>query len=903
MNKFSIYLSKTTSYPFIYFFSLIITLTAFENCCFAQTGSWLPANSSVTYPRILLNKSQISNVKENISKGHSDLISGVYQSALSPIPADNSESSARRERARIAKNAAFVLLMNYKWVQNKTDTLSTYEADSLKKRVLLLLNTLNSTIPAISITNPSNYDDWQWRSKDMIDYLSAYDLLKGANVPDSLLTSAKTNLQKYASNLYREATRSFFGLTFLSTVKNNHALMTCGALGVAAVVLNDATSTDPNEQPINWINAALWNMDNIFWRDAARQSDSTTIAGYAEGPYYLRYAMLNDIPFILGMGNFLLDTSITTTFNNEERTILNPRLDNKYKLLWQWIYKITLPDGTLPPVGDTYVNTAFPELELVTIPYTTGLHQNSSGTNTYASQLNSTVDMRANYIAAYSNLRIELKEDYLNFLPNSGDLVFRSSRDSNAIYMHVCGANGLARTSGAGHNQADVSSFMFYKGGEPIARDGGYISYVRRSEVGNASNHNLILVDGNGPVIGSPAQPNDANGFIENAMGLPKLHYGEVRTNYLNTDISRSFLFIRKSYFINSDFISSNDEHSYTWQFHSGGKNEQLSSTNNVGYFKSPDFMVGVASPNANGQTPMNFITDSAVHEAAYNATGKHTVFLGKTSPAKKAAILSLIAPIDKTTALSNVMSSEVDFATSIVTDSVTNRRDFFAAQSDTTTIEWLTNTVETKTLKTDARLSYWSFAPTNEGIVSAFMREGTELSADSSVIMKATPRMNLAIDYTNDTLFTVNASKAGEIVLHPLFPATEITGDSISSFGIEIIKGVYTLILKLSAPSKITVGLTKKTLSAKEEPENFQPRIVKVYPNPTASTLTVFCDGTKPGNTLRLVSMVGVEQLLFEINEPTVTIPLNTLSTGMYQLLLMDHESVVSSQKVVVIQ
>ena len=84
--------------------------------------------------------------------------------------------------------------------------------------------------------------------------------------------------------------------------------MTCGALGVAAVVLNDATSTDLNEQPTRWMDAALWNIDNILWRDAARQSDSVEIAGYAEG-VLPPYAMLNVIPFMRGMIQFTKDTT------------------------------------------------------------------------------------------------------------------------------------------------------------------------------------------------------------------------------------------------------------------------------------------------------------------------------------------------------------------------------------------------------------------------------------------------------------------------------------------------------------------------------------------------------------------------------------------------------------------
>lgn len=895
--------NSTTTNPILqraFSFSLIFALFAMINCSFGQSGAWFPEHSLPSYPRILLAKSELTEAKKNIiSKGLAELASGVYQSAVAAIPGDNMESSSRRERARIAKNAAFVVLMNYKWVQNQAYTLTPAESDSLKKRVLSLLSTVNTFIPAISITNPSNYDDWQWRTKDMIDYLSAYDLLKGADVPDSLLTTAKATLQQYAGNLYREATRSFFGLTFFSTVKNNHALMTCGALGVAAVVLNDATSTDLNEQPIRWIDAALWNMDNIFWRDAARQSDSTTIAGYAEGPYYLRYAMLNDIPFMQGMWNFMLDTTTAVTFNGETRTITNPRLDKKYHNLWNWIYRIALPDGTLPPIGDTYVLTAFPEIELIWAGKSR-LYQNSSRTNTYNNQLNSTVDMRANYLAAYSGLAFELNGVYLNALSKSGDLVFRSSRDSDAVYMHVCGANGLARTSGAGHNQADVSSFIIYRGGEPIARDGGYISYARRGEVGNATNHNMILVDGAGPIIGAPAQPNDADGFIENSVDLPNLHYGEVRTNYLGTDISRSFLFIRKSYFMNADFMSSDKPHSYTWQFHSGGKNEQLSSNSNTGYFRSSEFITGVTSANGNGQTPMTFSTDSAVHESAYNATAKHVVLLAKTSPVTKAALLALLSPIDKTTSRNQRLSSEPNFATATINDTLAHRSDYVLAQEDTSSITW---NIQSDTLRTDARFGYWSFPLSGGNLKSAFIREGTQLITGNDMTIKATPRMNVAIDYSNDTLLLVNTSQAGEIILETPFRVTNVTDKNISSW--EIIPQTNKVRVKLSAPSTFTVNLTKNALSVYDSQKILRPRIMNLYPNPASSFLTVFCEGINRQSSLHIINMVGIEQFSVEIDSSSSVqnIPLDAIASGVYQLVLMEQGTIISAQKVVVIR
>ena len=45
---------------------------------------------------------------------------------------------------------------------------------------------------------------------------------------------------------------------------------------------------------------------------------------------------------------------------------------------------------------------------------------------------------------------------------------------------------------------------MLHAQGQLLALDPGYLSYERRAEVGQATNHNLVLVDGAGPALGTP---------------------------------------------------------------------------------------------------------------------------------------------------------------------------------------------------------------------------------------------------------------------------------------------------------------------------------------------------------------------------------------------------------------
>lgn len=252
----------------------------------AQTGDWNPPNADTSRPRTLLNGRNIPATQQLLERPMvAELYRGVWQSAQSPIPTDNASSSGRRVRAGLAKNIAFVLLLDRMPSGSAFQPITPAMQATLAGRVLQLLNDLNTDVPLLSVTTPTAYDDWQWRSKELIDMLCAYDLLMGARIQRDLLAAAQIRLQEFSANLHRESTKSILGLTFFGVIKNNHALMTAAALGAAAVVLNNATSSNPDAQPATWISTALWNCDNVLWRDAARQSEPGVVAGYAEGPH------------------------------------------------------------------------------------------------------------------------------------------------------------------------------------------------------------------------------------------------------------------------------------------------------------------------------------------------------------------------------------------------------------------------------------------------------------------------------------------------------------------------------------------------------------------------------------------------------------------------------------------
>ncbi|RZK50566.1 MAG: hypothetical protein EOO59_15900, partial [Hymenobacter sp.] len=384
----------------------------------AQSGNWNPPQADLSYPRTLLKASALADVQASLAAPNRQaLYGGLWADVQGAPPTDNTSASGRRARAAWAKNAAFVTLLGEQPAGTTLAPMPAAARADLVAAVRNLLESLNANVePFITVTVTRNgtspsytysdtYTEWQWRSKELIDYLIAYDLLRGAGETAASLAASQGKLQAFAGNLYQQSTTPFAGVSFYSAVKNNHTLMTAAALGTAAVVLSDATSTDANQQPSSWANLGLHNVDNVLWRDDQRQSDSTQVAGYAEGPYYCKYALLNCLPYFRAMGNFLPDGRLPYTFGGATRSIRNPYFDPKYNLLYEWLTAIRMPDGRLPALEDSYVDMGVPELALTGQPqYAKPMYfsklTGTSMASAVAQLRDATVDMRAAWLAA-----------------------------------------------------------------------------------------------------------------------------------------------------------------------------------------------------------------------------------------------------------------------------------------------------------------------------------------------------------------------------------------------------------------------------------------------------------------------------------------------------------------------
>ncbi|MBC3541576.1 heparinase II/III family protein [Rufibacter sp. H-1] len=772
----------------------------------------------MSYPRTLLKASQVPNVQQAISSGvRYTLYSGVYSNVTGSATTNNTSSNDRRARAAFAKNAAFVALLNRKPSGGTVLQLSETERAAFVSKSKKLLEGINTAVEVYASFSGGTYTEWQWRSKELIDYMVAYDLLRGAGEPVDSLITARAKLQEFAGNLYKQSITPFWGTTFYGTIKNNHTLMTASALGLAAVVLNDVGGTDAWLQPSNWINTGLYHMDNVLWRDANRQSDPNVLTGYAEGPYYFKYAFLNCLPFIRSMGNFLPDVAMNYTYGTTTRSIRNPYFDPSYDLLYDWIYAIQMPDGRFPALEDSYVDMGMPELAL------TGKSKYLNPmafTNFSTNQLNSlakqlkdgTVDMRAAFLA--SNLAFSTPANpSLTALPHSGNLVFRSDNDTLASYLHVYGKNGLSQKVSGGHNNGDASSFILHAKGQLLALDPGYLSSANRAAVGEGVHHNLILVDGAGPAMGTAGATNDAEGFIQNTFSNSRLSYGEVKTTYQGTEIIRKTLHVRNNYFLIADAVSSTSAHTYTWQLHGYGLEGGTAATGT--FTDSLAAHEGIWQKNGIRLKAHVTATDGASgyvkatngHELVYNTTENHTTMQVQKTGVAQTQFLSLLQPYTTTSA---TITTESSPQVAALASDEAEYQDLAFAQGDTISV---TQIKLAEPVSSDARFTFFSLNKAGH-FSQAFLEKGRELQYGSKVLLQSSQRVNSQWERQSDFAYTGYVSDATVLTLAMEAAHSSVTGDKVEFSRYDPIK--KNLIVSLSGSSAFNVTLPVTTLPVK---------------------------------------------------------------------------------------
>lgn len=869
-------LFRSASYlkPLGLLFALLILLaTSIANPVSAQ-GAWTPANADASFPRTLIKSGELPALRTWLEQpGPYALFDQLWSSLQGynpPAALDN--NGKRRIASFMAKNAAFFLLLDRKPGTGLPDPLTPADATQLES---FAISTLERMITNVEIY--PNFNEYLWRSNELINNAIAWDLLKGAGVADSLLDPSKDLLMEYAGNLYEQAAFNLFGLGFLNLHVDNHALRTCGALGVASVVLADENSSDPNNEPRKWFDMAMYNIDNVFWKAGASQSERGEIGGYSEGPHYLRFGSKHVLPFFHAMGNFLPDSTMGISYQGSFSSVRNPWHDPDYDRLFEWVLRIAMPDGRNPSLEDCFVATAWEELAIWEKSHLSPVVDYSRWAHVQPGTLwqmlhHSSDDIVADYLSAMTADQ-PATFDELQVLERSGNLVFRDGWDSTSTYLHFTAKNGKARSAAQGHNQADASSFILHSHGELLAIDPGYLKWDRRNEVGQAENHNMILVDGQGPAIGSTGNANGADAFIETTIDLHRLKYGEVWTEYQGTKIERRCIMTRGDQFFLSDDLYDSSPHDYTFQLHGYGLENgdsltgtftDLSATGQALYQKGGVNFLATLTADGDIDT---YSKGPMPHEWRYDSIQNHTAFYGTTTNRSSTKFLASLIPFTQDTAV----------VTKLCTPNCGGLQSLQNGYVDVATVTGFASASETMLsadLSSDGTLAYYSQNP-NGDFDQMLVKMGGYLTMGSTKFTSSFNR-DFAMTVVDSSHYACYNDGAGTIWLEGLqFEPLSVNGLQVMNWYYDISNNILEINLfgggYFDIHEGVVIGLDDASV---DNP-------LQVGPNPTNGNLKAKV--LKAEGTIRIMDLQGKVLLEKVVDQTEEALSLEGFEAGVY--------------------
>ncbi len=809
----------------------------------------LPAES---HPGLLFTEDQVSLLQERITR---EPYATWWATVLSRAENPPNPVTEERTKARYAKAAAFA------WWMTGDSTFAHTSAGLL----------LDMKFPRDDgdLGEPHN------EGEVVMQYAQAYDMLHVflADYPDSLAT-VRDLLADEADRMFDGIVVEEIDLGFLGTLKirlhettdprnlsvthlDNWHVRLYGGLGMAAYALADHSGSGGSD-PQEW---ADWAHD-LVTRSLAHVIE-TEDGGYAESPFYQRYAADVYLPYAFAL-RALSDIDLFS----------DPLLDKTH----DWSVNIRLPSGRRPNTDDGHIDDTYGHY-LAAVDADGAVHHwdwlnNENGP--YVRGFN-----EPDAIVYYDDTQPsqEPTRGPTIFMPAAGDAVFRTDWSEEATYLLLRGEHGRTREQGFGHEHADETSFILYAHGEMLAVDGGYINFTNHDKVNWGNAHSLIMVDGQGPPldrIAGAAVDGGEDAYIEDTLTHAAGDYAEVRAEYLGARIRRRVLFADREYFVIADEARSDSARAYEWRLHGHGggtSGGSYSRDGSLARWTRTNAELLAYLPQQTGRT---FAEQDTIHSFDYLEEPTHT-FLQVTETDTTAEFLSVLFPratLGEEPALTTATSTggqaigvsrqdgahEVAWSKAAGADSVTVDSVAGAELSSDAAFGWLR--AEGDTIRT------WS------------IQDGTWLRAGGTVRLSASDTVDVLLTVAADSVggFVRGADTGYDIVLNGIDSVLSAQFDGFSTTATRLESSLWQLSLSGSGHLLLTTvspdtGSTDTTTTPSDTTVTDPGDTVVV---PVDSTVTDPGDTTvtDAGDTV----VVSVDSTVTDPGDTTVTHPGDTV-------------------------
>lgn len=663
-------------------FVVQITAVILTLCSVQATGQQLPPE---THPCLLYQDAMVTTIQDRlVMEPYETWWNRVLTEAQTGLSIDFNSLNDENDKAFYAKHLAFVYAM--------TDE----------------LNYGQQAAAALLELGEGDWGEGQREAKAASRYIEAFDILVGAGYFDS----APDQYGPIRNNLVDEANRLEFLLNFIYNVfNNNYELRLAGALGQYALALADEADAD------DWLDTAY---DHLL---QALDHQTVTDGGYAEGPDYLEYSAECYLPFLYAYQQL-----------TGENLFVQPLFANVH----HWNVNLRLPDGYRPNFDDA-------NLELF---YGYYLYENDPSGPVHlwdwvsADRRFAQSDMRINAICVYDHNWLDTPPDWppTQFFEAAGTAVMRANWSSESPYLLVLGEHDDVRHGG--HEHPDAGNFVFYACDTLLALDSGYISWERHHAVDSAWNHNLILVNGEGPPDYPDLFPNlgGVDAYLQRFVNTDFCDFTAVETIYRETDFYREVFFADHEAAFLVDMVDGSTLNDYEWLLHGTGT-FQVDANGGTFHVEGDRRLVlhQVAT------SPVTFFASEDSAAFQWNQAFAHPVLHGATQ-AENVTYLTLLQPLCPDD--SEPIFSQVDNGnTQGMIRQKDNQWTVLAIPLDIQqAVELSLNDVEYTAITRNILLKQ-----VNNNLHYAFLNDGTDLSANGQPVVEAQEAIQLALRLHDD--------------------------------------------------------------------------------------------------------------------------------------------------------
>jgi hypothetical protein len=571
-------------------------------------AAWNPPGVDLSRPRVLFRPADLPAIRARIAREpwRSVVEAMLQRSALADTVAlDDHALSSEMFKARAARDLAFLYAVDRMLVNGEVVPFPTAAArQAVGDRIRDLLKSM-FTRDRLALDPPlGGWDRDISTSEELLQWASAYDALLGAGYDfGDARAGIETGLVDLASELYDNYANPETAANRALDHQNNHRSKSASALVVAAIALAEYTpapGTDPRgiRDPAVWLEYGLDQADQTL--------RYVTLAGdgaYAEGPFYWRFAAQNVVPFARAWDRLVGGASWPVHGVDVPSLWRHPL----FARVQRWMLDMTLPDGSLAPIDDANPGRAH---------YFGALPPGLADAAAYRwrwehapplLETDGNVDLGPDSIVLGDDALLPATPagSATAFYVEGGNAIFRSDWSGDAVMAIGLAEHDTAALFGRdrdgigvvpqSHEHTDPGAFLLHAFGERLALDPGYLSFAQRTFVNQPEHHNVILVDGRGPLDFFAAQyffwrddllsrpPAEGQATLSDTLDTGFLDAATATTRYGShaaappTEavplIQRRFLFPDHRYLVLADAVTTRpgEGRAFTWLLHGNG--------------------------------------------------------------------------------------------------------------------------------------------------------------------------------------------------------------------------------------------------------------------------------------------------------------------------------------------